>query len=137
MLGFALPDPALGRYAIRGQTETGLPLLGAFLLANPILGFTVAANGVDVTFPDWGGRYFGATGGRGIGSTAGQLLASENKAHSHPIPTQNERLIWFTTGGYGIYTTYDPGGENTGSSGGTYARPETVAMPMVIIGDRP
>jgi hypothetical protein len=128
MIAFMIPHAGSNIHEINGQTVTDAKL-ATYITANPITGFSVVGN--DVTLPDWRGRYLGASGARGIGSTSGQIMTSTNKSHRHGIATQHNEAGSgdLTPGGGGSSGTY-----YTGYEGSTYARPETAGMPMVIIG---
>ncbi len=138
-----IPDPANGIYEVNGQTVTDQHLAD-WLADKTITGWS--ASGANVTMPDWRGRYLGGTGGLGIGTTAGQLLASSNKSHRHSSgqPAWNAAGAFFgtTTGGSGKgisnWDSYS-GSQTplTNYEGSTYARPETVAMPLCVVVGKP
>ena len=134
-----LPDPTNGIHAIDG-TDIDDVDFAAWITANPITGFSVA--GSVVSCPDWRGRYLGASGGLGINTTAGQTYVSANKSHNH-----TSGAITFNGSGaaYGTRTVSSKNSSNwdnfgntnqspiTSSSGSTYARPETVGLPLCVI----
>ena len=129
MIAFMIPNNALHIYEINGQTVTDAKL-AQYITNNPIQGFSV--NGNNVTLPNWRGRYLGANGGLGISNTHGSTLASTNKRHRHSI-----RQSYNSSGdnySYEAGSSNDGVGSYTEYEGSTYARPETVGMPIVIIG---
>jgi hypothetical protein len=129
MIAFMIPNASLNIYEINGQTVTDAKL-ATYITANPITGFSVSGN--DVTLPDWRGRYLGANDGLGINDTAGSTLASANKRHRHSINMNTSGAL---NGGVTMATTSSSSGDRmTTYEGDTYARPETVGMPIVIIG---
>jgi len=134
MIGFMIPNPEEHIYEINGSTVTDSKL-AAYINEHPIDGFTV--DGDTITMPDWRGRYLGARGGLEIPDTAGSLMASANKAHTHTLigskgAHEKKSESGSVTAAYTIPPS--PGNKTTESQGETYARPMTVAMPIVIVG---
>ena len=134
MIGFMIPNPEEHIYEINGSTVTDSKL-AAYINEHPIDGFTVDGN--DVTMPDWRGRYLGARGGLEIPDTAGSLMASENKAHTHTLigsigPHEKKTESGSVSGTYTVPPS--PSNQYSDYEGEEYARPMTVAMPIVIVG---
>ena len=133
----SIPDNANGVYEVNGQTVTDQDLAN-WITANPITGFSVS--GSQVTLPDWRGRYLGASNGRGISSTAGQLLASVNKSHTHRVYTGSSAAVFGNQSPIAMVDAHNNWQNSRSSSsanplvseGSTYARPETVGMPICI-----
>jgi hypothetical protein len=157
LIGFMVPDNARGIYALNGQTINDAKL-AAYIIAHPITGFDVS--GTNVKLPDWRGRYLGATGAKGISATSGQVLADATATNGLSIQNagSHKHNIHYTNGGQGpgyLPTAQDAigyqfnsqryvGGREDMDNAGTHAhsisgdsltRPETVGMPMVIIGE--
>ena len=134
-----MPDPTNGIHQIDGSDIDDADF-AAWITDNPITGFSVA--GTVVSCPDWRGRYLGGSGGLGIGTTAGQTLASTNKSHRHRSgqPAWNTAGAFFGTtsggSGKGISNWDSYSGSQTPLTdyeGSTYARPETVGLPLCVV----
>jgi hypothetical protein len=134
MIAFMMPHAGSNIHEINGQTVTDAKL-ATYINANPITGFSVVGN--DVTLPDWRGRYLGASGNRGISATAGTTYGSTNKSHRHTESASgNANQAVSTVFGNAVNVNLGTTLTNSGFEGSTYARPETAAMPMVIVGGR-
>jgi len=138
MITFMIPDEDKGIYQLNGQVIED-EMLAEYIVEHNISGFDV--NGSRITLPNWQGRYVGATGGLGIDDTPGAELNDTNKAHTHQI---------YTIDSAGHTTAYDYAGSGatyfttstndrtrvTSLDGEDYFMPETIAMPLVIIGSK-
>ena len=152
MICFMKPDVSKPIYELNGGTVTDAKL-AAYLTANPIAGFSVS--GSTVTLPDWRGRYLGANGGFGMTGNDGALYkdaTAKNGLTMGAAGNHTHKIHYTNGGGGGGYLptaqdaigvqynshnndlTYAGNHTHTLSSSDAETRPNSVAMPMVIIG---
>jgi len=132
---FMHPDPSKHIYEINGSTVTD-PKLAQFLRDNPIIGFYTSGDSVQM--PDWRGRYLGGHGDHDIPAAAGLEIDSSVKEHQHRRYTVGDNKSIQDNTSLANNGNWFPSENSTtrtsSKSGGNYSRPETVAMPIVIIG---
>ena len=138
MITFMIPDEEKGIYQLNGQVIED-EMLAEYITEHNISGFDV--NGSRITLPNWQGRYVGATGGLGIGDTPGAVLDDVNKKHRHTVytvSTSGYRLGHDYAGSNAHYfvTSQNDKSKSSSLDGEDYFRPETIAMPLVIIGSK-
>ena len=137
----ATPNTEKGIYLCDGSSYDDAKL-ALELTKNPISGFTVT--GSTVKTANLKGRYLGSSGGRGISSSIGAIMGSTNKSHTHAIYS-GDSTIRYANGTVWAMTYGDRNWQNTRTyanshvltnEGSSYARPETVSLPLCIIGGR-